>query len=289
MENSNQLKENELYHWGVRGMRWGIRRYQNPDGSLTQAGKRKRLAEQTDSKVKKIESQTEAKIKKMKEASKVNKKVAKAEEKAKAKIEKAEKKYGLKKDEGDSKKEKPKSIKDMTNEEIQSKIERVRLENTLNSLTPQKESKGKAFIKSAMNDVVAPAAKNVGRSYLEKVMKDKLGLDKKDTLDALDKEVKKLQLQETLSKLKDKELSEKIRRNEKARLDKDFKDMTKAEDKFARMERENKNYRTWAANQKFREQFYKDMESKGYTDVGKEHVDDIIDVPSRVVNRKRKG
>ena len=33
---------NELYHWGVKGMKWGVRRYQNSDGSYTSAGKKRR-------------------------------------------------------------------------------------------------------------------------------------------------------------------------------------------------------------------------------------------------------
>ena len=32
----------ELCHYGIRGMRWGIRRYQNKDGSLTAAGKKRK-------------------------------------------------------------------------------------------------------------------------------------------------------------------------------------------------------------------------------------------------------
>ena len=32
---------NELYHHGIKGMKWGIRRYQNSDGSLTPSGKKR--------------------------------------------------------------------------------------------------------------------------------------------------------------------------------------------------------------------------------------------------------
>ena len=39
--NGDLISENELYHHGTKGMKWGVRRYQNPDGSLTEAGRRR--------------------------------------------------------------------------------------------------------------------------------------------------------------------------------------------------------------------------------------------------------
>lgn len=31
----------ELYHYGIKGQKWGIRRFQNEDGSVTEAGKKR--------------------------------------------------------------------------------------------------------------------------------------------------------------------------------------------------------------------------------------------------------
>lgn len=45
MEHSSMKVEGYLAHHGVKGMKWGVRRYQNLDGSLTAAGKKRRSQE----------------------------------------------------------------------------------------------------------------------------------------------------------------------------------------------------------------------------------------------------
>jgi hypothetical protein len=162
----------ELYHHGVPGQRWGFRRYQNPDGTLTPAGRRRanKLAEKY------------------------------AEVTGKKLIVKKKSVQG-------NEKPKPKTISEMSDQEIQAKINRMRLEDTYMSMIASRApkpqvSRGKRFINNIKRNVIAPALTDAGRTLLENLVKKKgndliygNGKSKPDPVKEYEKKVKKLELQ----------------------------------------------------------------------------------------------
>lgn len=204
MDNTYVLGPNgELYHWGIKGMKWGQRRYQNKDGSLTKAGK-KRYA-QEEARLKDREKFIKGREKAASRQAKLSSK--KAELDAREDALKGKKKSNA----ADESANKPKSMRDMTNDELREYTTRMQLEKqfidaqkSLASAMPQKVSKGKQFMNSLAKDVIAPAAKNAGREWAEKFMKDKLGLNKKDLdpVKQLENEYKKLEYETKISDLK---------------------------------------------------------------------------------------
>ena len=72
----------ELYHWGVKGMKWGVRRYQNKDGTLTAKGK-KRYAMSEDAKTaselkkKKVSEMSNAELRKLNERTRLEQEYSK--------------------------------------------------------------------------------------------------------------------------------------------------------------------------------------------------------------------
>lgn len=219
------MANTELYHWGIKGQKWGIRRYQNKDGSLTPAGKKRYNTEMG-----KLRAEEKAIKNKLATRAKMDKLDAK-----KKSVEELRKQL----DNPDSAPKK-KSVKEMTDEELSNAIRRAELEQRYNSLHPKRVSAGEKFMKEAIGPAMSSSAKTLMTDFLTKKGKEYLGLkDEPDAVEALKKEFNKLNYKKQIDDLKNAGY-QKTKRElemEKLRLD---NEKVKADTEKTRLENESK-------------------------------------------------
>lgn len=119
------MNNNELYHHGILGMKWGVRRFQNKNGTLTAAGKKRYSSKDGFSESTKPKTIEERKREILASRS-------------------ARKLY----DNADL----------FTDSELQSAYNRLNLERNIKSLAPNEVSKGKAAVKKVIDTTVKISA-----------------------------------------------------------------------------------------------------------------------------------
>lgn len=141
-----------IEHHGILGQKWGVRRYQNKDGSLTSAGKKR--VEQLKGELDRLEPK-----KKDSESGQNGKNTSK---------QPAAKK---------TTKPATKSLSEMSNAEIQAKIDRINLEARYKSLTAPQKSKGKRIVETIAKNgskVITERATKVAGDMLERKLRSAL-------------------------------------------------------------------------------------------------------------------
>lgn len=162
------IEEAELYHHGIKGMRWGIRRYQNPDGSLTPAGKKRYMQD----------AKFRYKWAKMKEKDAAKKKAA--EESEAKKNETPEQRHArlLKSNNAN---ELMKHINELSTDEIRERTNRIQAERTLAQYMTHEPTKMERAVAKVekVSDMASRVVKTLDSpagKMARKFVKDKLGV-----------------------------------------------------------------------------------------------------------------
>lgn len=147
------MENNELMHYGILGMKWGVRRYQNKDGTLTDAGKkrydrdvRENLAKKKENRVDTSEPDPNRWVRENIERSK------KAVDATKDLVEKAK---GIEHETAPKAKRGRMDLSKMTDQELRKAIDREQLELRYNDLFGKVEqtsiSKGREYTREILD------------------------------------------------------------------------------------------------------------------------------------------
>ena len=242
------VSEDDLYHWGIKGMKWGVRRYQNPDGSLTTAGRKRYMNPDgtLNEKGKKKfggkepggESSGSSKSSSAtSSASKIASDMSDADLQARVNRLRNEDAYrDLSKKLGY---DEPKTELDIQIAQMEKQKKYLELQRDINNLTPKKVSKGKKLMETLMNKVIEPAATSAGKKLLEQYLTDK-GLEKlkkkaDEVKDKVDKSKERVEKKEEKKARKE---AEKASKEAERKSDKDYR---KAEKQSGRYDPDDPN------------------------------------------------